>query len=83
MTTPVGAASAPARPYLARGADRFGAARRGAAVALVTAVLLGAGGLALAASTLAADAWTVGLVVLMALLAGALLAANAWRRGFC
>lgn len=83
MTTPVSAATVPVRPYLARGADRFGVARRGAAAVLVVAVLLGSGGIGLAASTLAADAWTVGLVVLTALLAGALLAANAWRKGFC
>jgi len=83
MTTPVSAATALARPYLAWGTDSFGVARRGAAAALVVAVLLGSGGVALAASTLAADAWTVALVVLTALLAGALLAANAWRKSFC
>lgn len=60
--------------------DRFGVARRGAAAVLVTAVLLGSGGVTLAVSTLVPDAWTVGLVVLTAVLAGALLAANGWRK---
>ena len=76
MTTPERyLALAPAQP-----ADRFGVARRGAAVALVTAVLLGSGGVTLAVSTLVPDAWAAGLVVLTAVLAGALLATNAWRK---
>ena len=59
-----------------------GGARRGAALALVAAVLVGACGVALAVTAVLSDAWAVGAVFVPAVLAGVLLAATAWRRGF-
>ena len=82
--------SAPVRmpaPHLAvvvtGGADVVGSARRTAALGLLAAVVLGASGVALAASAVVTSAWAVGLVLVSVALAGVLLAATAWRRGFC
>jgi hypothetical protein len=87
MAAPTRTLAAPVRPYLAvavgRGGDAVGSARRVAAFGLFAAVLVGAGGVALAATALVTDAWAVGLVLVSAVLAGVLLAGTAWRRGFC
>ncbi|HEY0805268.1 MAG TPA: hypothetical protein VGD84_09395, partial [Pseudonocardiaceae bacterium] len=61
----------------------IGSARRGAALALVAAVLVGSCGVALAVTAMLSDAWAIGSVVVSAVLAGLLPAATAWRKGFC
>lgn len=68
---------------LATAGDPLGTARRGAAAALALAVLAGAGGIGLAASAVVAVPWVVGMVLVIAVFAGVLLASVAWRRGFC
>jgi hypothetical protein len=75
----------PPRPLvLATASDGdVGSARRGAALALVAAVLVGSCGVALAATAVLSDTWAIGAVFVPAVLAGVLLAATAWRKGFC
>jgi hypothetical protein len=87
MATPVHT-PAPIRPHrplavAPRFRDDVGVVRRGAALALITAVLVGSCGVALATTAVLTDVWAVGLVVASAVLAGGLLAATAWRRSFC
>ena len=86
VRTPVRTPAAPVRPHLAvasGGGDAIGSARRTAALGLLAAVLVGAGGVALAATAVVTNAWAVGLVLVSSVLAGVLLAATAWRKGFC
>jgi len=88
MSAPLRTPAAPTRPYrplaVATASEGdIGSARRGAAVALAAAVLIGSCGVALAATAVLSDAWAIGLVVVSAVLAGVLLAATAWRKGFC
>ncbi|HEX4721616.1 MAG TPA: hypothetical protein VH333_03820 [Pseudonocardiaceae bacterium] len=87
MAAPVRTPVAPVRPCLAvasgRGGDVVGSARRTAALGLFAAVVLGAGGVALATTAVVTDVWAVGVVLVSAVFAGVLLAATAWRKAFC
>jgi protein-S-isoprenylcysteine O-methyltransferase Ste14 len=85
MSAPLRTAARPDRPLAvaAMSEGDIGSARRGAALALVAAVLVGSCGVALAATAVFSDAWAIGSVVVSAALAGVLLAATAWRKGFC
>jgi hypothetical protein len=55
------------------------AARRTAALVMVAAVLIGAGGVAMAAATVLAGTWALGPVLTATVFAGVLLARTAWR----
>ncbi len=86
MATPVRTPAASVRHGLAiattDGGDAIGTARRGAAFALLAAVLVGSAGAALAMAALVNDAVAVGLVLVLAVLIGVALAANAWHKRF-
>jgi hypothetical protein len=66
----------------ASGPDKIGTGRRGAALALVAAVLAGSAGVAMTVTAVFASGWIFGTVVTASLLACALLATTAWRSGF-
>jgi hypothetical protein len=66
----------------ATGPDRIGVGRRGAALALVAAVLAGSAGVALTVTAVFASTWMLGTALAASLLASALLATTAWRAGF-
>ena len=66
----------------ASGPDKIGVGRRGAALALVAAVLAGSAGVALMVTAVLASTWIFGTVLAASLLACALLATTAWRSGF-
>jgi hypothetical protein len=66
----------------ASGSDKIGVGRRGAALALVAAVLAGSAGVAMTVTAVLASTWIFGTVLAASLLACALLATTAWRSGF-
>jgi hypothetical protein len=66
----------------ASGPDKIGVGRRGAALALVAAVLAGSAGVAMTVTAVLASTWIFGTVLGASLLACALLATTAWRSGF-
>ena len=66
----------------ASGPDKIGVGRRGAALALVAAVLAGSAGVAMAVTAVLASTWMFGTVLTASLLACVLLATTAWRSGY-
>jgi hypothetical protein len=66
----------------ASAADQLGVGRRGAALALVAAVLTGSAGVALTVTAVFASGWMFGTALAASLLACVLLATTAWRSGF-
>jgi hypothetical protein len=66
----------------ASGSDRVGAGRRGAALALVAAVLAGSAGVAMMVTAVFASTWMFATVLAASLMACVLLATTAWRSGF-
>jgi len=62
--------------------DRIGVGRRGAALALVVAVLAGSAGVAMTVSAVFASTWMFGTALTASLLACVLLATTAWRSGY-
>jgi hypothetical protein len=66
----------------ASGPDKIGVGRRGAALALVAAVLTGSAGVALTVTAVFASGWMFGTALGASLLACVLLATTTWRAGF-
>jgi hypothetical protein len=66
----------------AAGPDKIGAGRRGAALALVAAVLAGSAGVAMTVAGVFSSGWLLGTALVASLLACVLLATTAWRSGF-
>jgi len=66
----------------ASGPDRIGVGRRGAALALVAAVLAGSAGVAMTVTAVFSSGWMFGIALAASLSACALLATTAWRSGF-
>ncbi len=66
----------------ASGPDKIGVGRRGAALALVAAVLAGSAGVAMTVTAVLASTWIFGTILAASLLACTLLATTAWRSGF-
>jgi hypothetical protein len=66
----------------ASGPDRIGVGRRGAALALVAAVLTGSAGAAMTVTAVFAGGWMFGIALTASLSACVLLATTAWRSGF-
>ena len=62
--------------------DRIGVGRRGAALALVVAVLAASAGVAMTVSAVFASTWMFGTALTASLLACVLLATTAWRSGY-
>jgi hypothetical protein len=66
----------------ASGPDRIGVGRRGAALALVAAVLAGSAGVAMTITAVFGSTWMFAVVLVASLLACVLLATTTWRSGF-
>lgn len=66
----------------AAGSDKIGVGRRGAALALVAAVLAGSAGVGMTVTAVFASGWMFGTALGASLLACVLLATTAWRSGY-